>query len=135
MEAAQKKSDPLQKEPARILVVDDEEIIRNLIEDILVEEGYEVISARNGEEGLRIFKERQGCFDLIILDIIMPEADGQMFFYRAQKIKPDLTILLISGYSKSKVKDDLIRAGVRAYLPKPFTIAYFIDIVHRLLGE
>lgn len=117
----------------KVLVIDDERNIRELIEEILSESGYQVVTAKNGQEGIDIFIKERGQFDLAILDIIMPELDGKACFFEIKKVNPHIKVLLTSGFSKSNVKDELIKQGADAYISKPFNIDAFLKIVQRIL--
>ena len=117
----------------RVLVIDDEKNIRDLIDEILTEEGYEVFLARNGQDGVDLFEKYNGSFAVVILDIIMPELDGKDCYYRIKEINPRVKVILTSGYSKSNVKEELIRQGVDAYIPKPFNVDGFLETVQKIV--
>jgi len=111
---------PLRK--TRILVVDDEEVIRDVIQRKLLPEGYEVFLARDGEEGLRLALE--WLPDLAILDVIMPRMDG-LSLCRKMRDDPKLANLPIVFLTSRESVDDRIRgfeAGADDYLPKPFEL-------------
>ena len=117
----------------KILVIDDEKNIRELIEDILSEEGYQIFIAQNGKEGVEFFKKFSSQIDLVILDIIMPELDGKDCYYEIKKINPQIKVILTSGYSKSNIKDELLKNGVDAYVPKPFNVGILLKAVEQVL--
>ncbi|GEM_PF-2148469 len=121
------------RKPGKVLIVDDEMIIRDLLSDILATQGYSVLVAENGLVGLDIFKKQPSEIDMIILDIIMPEMNGHEFYFAVKKLKPDVKILLTSGFSKSNIKKELLDAGVDGYLPKPFTIKEVLEITEDIM--
>ncbi|MBN2425279.1 MAG: response regulator [Calditrichaceae bacterium] len=132
-----KKTEKIKKvnEPKlhKILLVDDEEIIRELILDVLPSNKYKVYTAANGKEGLKIFKQLSGEIDLVILDVVMPEMDGSELFDAIRKIRKDVKVIVTSGYSKASVRDRLALSDVNAFFPKPFIIDDLIALLNKLL--
>lgn len=106
----------------RILVIDDEEMIRSFLRDLLVEEGYEVVTAGNGEEGLALFDAEPA--DLVITDIIMPVKDGLDTILELKKKAPELPVIAISAGGNIPKERYLAVAGYMKNtrtLAKPFT--------------
>ncbi len=118
-----------------ILIVDDENIIRDLLHDVLVEQDYKVLLAKNGEEGLDLYKEYQQNIDITILDIIMPGISGKEVFEKIRDINPKAKIIITSGYSKQKITESLIADGANGFLPKPFNIDKLLDLINALMEE
>lgn len=116
-----------------ILVIDDEVIIRELLSDILKSQGYRVLTAENGKEGIKIYKSRKKIIDLIILDIIMPEMDGKQVYEKIKSLDDDARVLITSGYSKSKIREELLEKGVDGFLPKPFDIDALLKQLDNIL--
>jgi len=122
--------------PQRILVVDDEPNIRQLITLILEAEGYEVVQACNGLEAIEAL-DRHGC-QLIILDIMMPEMDGwevcRHIKSRIQTAKPPILILTVRNQPLDRVIGmEVVRAN--DYLTKPFDRKELLNCVEHLLGK
>jgi len=84
---------------AMILVVDDDESIRELLVKIVRLSGHEALTARNGLEAVTIFKSYPGSIDLVITDLKMPVMDGYESIRRMRDRRPDVTIICVSGYS------------------------------------
>ncbi len=103
----------------RILVVDDEPIIRIGCERILEETGYHVELAENGLFGLE--KVKAGSFDLAVIDLIMPEMGGLSLLEEIQKIDDKLICIVITGYATIETAVEAVKKGAYDYLPKPFT--------------
>jgi two-component system cell cycle sensor histidine kinase/response regulator CckA len=118
----------------RILVIDDEKNILELISDVLESAGYEVYVAENGRKGIEVFKQFSNDIDLVVLDIVMPEVGGVECFHEIRSIRADIKILLTSGYNKSEINEELIRDGIQAYLPKPFNLTDFLNTVEAVLS-
>ena len=116
----------------RILVVDDEAQIRTMLTQMLEQEGYEVLTAENGEEGLTLVQKQ--AFDLVITDMIMPVKDGLKFIMELIKDYPDLKILAISGGGAIKAERYLTMAGYLgdiATLEKPFKREMLLELVRK----
>ncbi|MBN2656541.1 MAG: cache domain-containing protein [Spirochaetales bacterium] len=103
-----------------ILLVDDEEFIRETGQGMLEDAGYRVITAGNGKEAVKIFEEKQSEIDLVILDVIMPEMNGIDAFYKIREIRGNCPVIMISGYSRSDDLNKLKESGVSAIIRKPF---------------
>jgi len=103
-----------------ILLVDDEEIIRHTTRAILTDLDYRVITAENGREALRIYRERRDEIDLVLLDMVMPEMDGTETFDGLKEIDPEVRIIASSGYSKEKEIEELMSRGLTAFIRKPY---------------
>jgi PAS domain S-box-containing protein len=108
---------------AAILVLEDEQLIRAMTEDMLVDLGYRVTTRENGESGLAYFREHWREIDLVILDMVMPLMSGPEAFRAMKEIDPDVKVLLASGYSAGGAARELLAEGVRGFLQKPFTLA------------
>jgi CheY-like chemotaxis protein len=118
----------------RILVVEDEETINNMIKDILEEERYQVDSASNGEEALA--KIEINSYDLIICDIRMPYMDGKLFYNEAIIKKNSLAdrFIFITGDPSSQTIDFINQTGNR-FLEKPFRIEEFRNVFYAVLSQ
>ena len=105
-----------------ILVVDDEEGIRDVFDVLLQLLGYKAVVVAGGKEAVEVFRKRKSEIDLVILDYIMPEWDGYKTFHELKKVNPEVKIVICSGYSERKGIDQIIKSGVSGVLPKPFTV-------------
>ena len=117
--------------PARILVVDDEELIRDLLKMVLTEEGYSVITAEGGEEAIRRLETMR--FDLIITDLVMPKVNGVEVLRSAKSIDPNYPVMVITGYPSVETVTRLVRLGAGDYLTKPFNLDMVKVTVAKLL--
>ncbi|MBP7552286.1 MAG: response regulator [Spirochaetes bacterium] len=122
-----------------ILVVDDEINIQNLLEDILVGEGYKIYLSDGGEESINIIKTNK--IDLIILDMMMPKASGQEL-YTSMKIKlegegkkaPPAIILTAHPGAENTQFLLMMEAGIKKLIPKPFQISELLDAVKECIN-
>ncbi len=102
---------------ASILIIDDERAIRNVLKDILNNEGYITDEAPDGEEGLKKFKA--GNFDVVLCDIKMPKIDGIEFLQQAKQLNGDVPIIIISGHGNIDTAVDAVKKGAFDYISKP----------------
>lgn len=119
-----------------ILVIDDEPSVLDVLRKILQLEGYEVITAANGEEGLELF--RQFPCDLVITDMVMPVKDGLQTILDLRKEKPDIPVVAMSGGGTISKERYLVIAGYLdkvITIPKPFSVESITGAVTTLLFE
>ncbi|MCX5871286.1 MAG: ATP-binding protein [Deltaproteobacteria bacterium] len=123
--------------PARgkehILVVDDEEQVLNIITSMLTGLGYRVTSKSSSQEALLLFMEIRDDFDLLITDYIMPLLTGVDLCAQIKKIRPDMPVILCTGYSEQIGEEVLKRAGVDEYFLKPVTLQGLAQVVRRVI--
>jgi len=106
----------------RILVVDDESAVRNVLALSLQHLGYDVEVAASGAEGLAKYKASESGFDLVILDMLMPHLSGSEVFFRLLERDPQVRVLLVSGFSSEEAVQSVLDGGGLGFLQKPFTI-------------
>ena len=116
---------------AKILIADDEQLIRKLIGDCLKKEGHEVLEAENGEVALRLFETNKDL-ELALLDIMMPEVDGWEVCRRIRE-KSDMPVILVSARSQDFDQIVGFEAGADDYVTKPFSLAVLSRRVETLL--
>jgi signal transduction histidine kinase/CheY-like chemotaxis protein len=131
-EVSQKQALPKGKEC--ILLVDDEEVIRDLGESILRGLGYEVVTASNGEEALRVYKERCDEIALVIMDRVMPKIDGIESYKLLKGINPHVRVIISSGYAADEALN-LKELGVLGFLDKPYRMAEMARMVRRSIDR
>lgn len=117
----------------RILIIEDEHIMRITAKAILENLGYEVVLASNGLTGLTLFRENPSAFDLVILDMIMPEMSGHECFTKMHKIAPNVRIILSSGFSKEEDVKDMMAKGLCKFIHKPFRSTTLSRIVYEAM--
>lgn len=101
----------------KILVVDDEEITRLSLAEILSLEGYQVVSAKNGEEALQKLEEE--IFDLVLADLVMKEVDGLQVMKAVKKLSPETVVIMLTAYGTLESAIEAMRWGAYDYLIKP----------------
>ena len=118
-----------------ILVIDDEEIIRNSLRAILTELGYNVFVASGGLQGLEIYKARENKISLIILDAVMADMSGLDVLNALKEIDPLVRVIIATGYSSESRSDQFRDAGALDFIPKPFTIDDLNNRIRRVLNN
>lgn len=117
----------------KILVVDDEEQIRKLIQTLLSGKGYQCATANDGLEALEKIKENK--FDAVITDILMPEMDGIALTKELSNCYQNLPIMVITGHTKDYSPKDAILAGAREFISKPFSSTEFLVRFEKMLSD
>lgn len=117
-----------------ILVVEDEQVVRELLRRILEKRGYRVVEGRNGVEALAVWEEHAGEIKMLISDLVMPEMGGRDLVDRLRASNPELPILLVSGYPYDPSERSL-PGDAPAFLRKPFLPRVLLREVRRLLDR
>ncbi len=117
-----------------ILIIDDEQMVRELARKILESKGYNVLVATGGEEGISIFKDRHEEIDLVLLDMIMPKKDGAEVFREIKLIDPDVKVVLVSGYSLDERAQEILNSGALAFIRKPYHPDELLEKIRELMG-
>ena len=120
-------------ERARILVIDDEKVIRDSCTRILITEGYSIKTAENGDIGLRLFKEFHP--DLVLVDLKMPGKSGMDVLEEIESIDPNVVKIVITGYATVSSAVDAMKRGAYDFIPKPFMPEELLLIVARGLEK
>lgn len=118
-----------------ILLVDDEEVIREMGKRMLGMFGYQVLLAQNGKEAVEIYRKSFRKIHLLILDMIMPKMNGKQTLIKCQHINPKVKALLASGYESSEKSDEHLNDGFSGYIKKPFMASEMLKMVRKTLGE
>jgi len=126
-------------EQSMILVIDDEEAIRESLIDILEFNGFQVTAADDGRRGIDLFQQHHAAVGLIILDLLMPGMSGTETLHQLRQIDPTITILLSSGYDEDEIAYLLDGAGVdqaNIHFPqKPYSLTTVIGVTRSLLQK
>ena len=118
---------------SRVLVVDDESSIRDLLSKTLALAEYEVDTSPDGRSALE--RLRLGNYDLLIADLKMPGMDGLTLIREAKRLKEDLPVIIITGFSTESSAIEAVNLGVAGYLTKPFRVPQVLAAAARALGE
>ena len=118
-----------------VLIVDDEESVRLVSKRMLEKYGCTVLTARDGREGVELFKRRSNDIVLVLLDLTMPHMDGRQAFKALKEIKPDIRVILCSGYGKEDARLRFQDEGLSGYLQKPFNFESLTGEIERVWNQ
>jgi FixJ family two-component response regulator len=117
---------------SKVLVIDDEKSILDSLSSILEDEGFTVLKAMDGKEGLAIFEEEKP--DIVLLDVWMPELDGIQVLKRIKKKDKNAIVIVISGHGTISTAVEAVKVGAYDFLEKPLSIEKVLEVVSRGLG-
>jgi CheY-like chemotaxis protein len=120
---------------ARILVVDDELTIREMMRDVLESSGCEVVLATDGVDALDAYRREWGRLDLVLLDMVMPRMGGLETFRRMIGMDRGARVLLCTGYADNDKAQRALKEGALGLLPKPFTMTELLSRIDRILAR
>jgi CheY-like chemotaxis protein len=129
---------PAQSESGRkglVLVIDDEDIVRNLAAAVLERRGFQVITAPDGRTGLELVNRYAPTVALVLLDLKMPGMSGDQVLNEVRLRYPDLPVLASSGYSEADALNLFGLTRVSGFLQKPYSPRMLVESVERILGE
>jgi PAS domain S-box-containing protein len=126
---------PLYDGTETLLLAEDEPLVREIEETLLREAGYKIISARDGNEALRLFSDHRDSIDLLVLDAIMPGKNGIDVFREIQKIDPQIKVIMVSGYtSEMMIVSEFIEKGMK-FMQKPVNPSEFLQAIREVLDR
>jgi two-component system, cell cycle sensor histidine kinase and response regulator CckA len=134
METAPENPQPLARGIGNILLVDDEEIIRDIASQMLERLGYGVRLASSGAEAVRMYREEEKDIRLVLLDLIMPGMSGSETFDAIRAVNPSARILLCSGYSSDDQAPEILSKGCAGFIQKPFGLGELSQKLKDILG-
>lgn len=125
----------VEKGEGTVLVVDDEEAIREVFGGMLSTLGYACLFAENSSAALSTFRKHAREIDVVLLDMVMPDAGGDIAYKALRKIDPGVKVILSSGYSREGRAEKIMKTGCNGFIQKPFTLEQLSKEVHRVLQE
>ncbi len=117
-----------------ILVVDDEEYILTADKAMLNTLGYEVLLANGGKEAIRVFGENKDRINLLILDLVMPDLSGETVYDRVKALRPDVRVILSSGYSIEGQAESILKKGCDGFIQKPYNLNQLAQKIREILA-
>jgi CheY-like chemotaxis protein len=126
---------PVARGSETILVIEDEEDLRELLTSMLHDYGYSILVARDGLEALERYRRHRQNIELIITDMDLPKLNGAAVSQAILNDNPDARIILISGFLEAALKESILASGVREFVAKPYTMAQMLQIIRKVLDE
>jgi two-component system, cell cycle sensor histidine kinase and response regulator CckA len=125
---------PFECRPGTVLVVEDEEGVRDLVHRVLQEQGHQVLDAADGDRAISMLEEFGAELDLVLSDVVVPGLGAGELDRRVRELRPDLPILFMSGYSRDEMVERGLVDPARPFIQKPFTGEELSELVYRELG-
>ena len=115
-----------------VLLVDDEETVREVACEMLKALGFEVISAVDGREAVELYRVKGDRIDLVLMDLNMPNLNGEEAFHALRHMDPQVRVILSSGFSEQEVTRKFLGKGLAGFIQKPYTLATLGNVIHAL---
>jgi len=122
---------PTASERLCVLVIDDEEVVRDMVAEVLAFEGFDVLLAADGFAGVRLLTERVASIDAVLLDLSMPGLSGEETFARLIAVRPDIPVILSSGYDNAEAVRRFEGRGPAGFIQKPYRPAELVEEIRR----
>jgi DNA-binding response OmpR family regulator len=116
-----------------ILVVEDEEMLRSLVKEVLTRAGYSVLFAVDGEDALRVYDAERGSIDLVLLDFGLPKLAGDEVLVALRERNPEVKVVFSTGYVRKEKSKELLDLGARGVVFKPYTVLDMLDTIRNVL--
>jgi two-component system cell cycle sensor histidine kinase/response regulator CckA len=110
-----------------VLVVEDERIMLRLLAKFLSRQGYQVLLAADGEQAIDGYCRHKTEIDVVLLDVGLPKVSGVDVFCKMKKENPDVRVVVASGYLDAQMKTEMYRAGVKAFVDKPYLLPEMLE--------
>jgi two-component system, cell cycle sensor histidine kinase and response regulator CckA len=117
-----------------VLVVEDEQLMRRLLERILSSQDTLVLLAADGQEALDIYRDHRGEINVVLLDLGLPKISGWEVFNHLKQENPDVRVIVASGYMEPDVKSKMHDAGVEHFIEKPYRLDQLIETLHGVIN-
>ncbi|HSK87068.1 MAG TPA: response regulator [Anaerolineales bacterium] len=117
----------------RVLIADDEKLLRSLMTNILCHDGFETVAVEDGLQALQVLEDSPD-FSLVISDIQMPRMDGMSLLQNMRQFYPNIPVLITSVHTSISTMEAILQQGA-VYLPRPFTARQLIDAAHQAINS
>jgi CheY-like chemotaxis protein len=117
------------------LIIEDEHLVMEVNRAIVEKLGYGVLEAKSGKEALRIAEQYEGPIDFVLLDVILPDMSGNQIYPKLKEIRPDLKVIVCSGFTLDGPAREILDAGAESFLPKPFSVAALSQTLEDILSN
>ena len=122
-------------EHPHILLIEDEDTICEIVTYMLESVEASVTVCKSGKQGVSTYRDRWQSIDLVILDLLMPEMDGEETFYQLRDINPNLVVLISSGFGLDEKSERLLKEGARGFIQKPFRLGPLVEKIREILPD
>lgn len=116
-----------------ILIIEDEEVLRDLLQSVLEDEGYKVIAATDGLGAVEIFRSHHESISLVITDMGLPKMGGWEAFEEMKKIDPNVRTIMASGFLAVSLRNEMLKAGAKEFIQKPYAPEIILQKIRDVL--
>lgn len=116
-----------------VLLVEDDEILRDLVKIVLEGKGFCVLEAKDGEEALDVYSHHKAEIDVVLSDMGLPYLGGREILHKMKEIDPNAKVILSSGYSDPKIESEMLKEGATDYVPKPYDVGEITKKIREIL--
>ena len=131
----EKRANEFESGSGRVLVVEDEQIVRSLARRLLEKQGYEVVEAINGNAAWELCETQGLSFDLVLTDVVMPGMSGPRLIEKLRTSRSDMKVIYMSGYVDEELEQDALGQPNTRFIQKPFSVGRLLDLIQNLLGK
>ena len=118
-----------------ILLVEDEDLVVEISRKMMTRLGYQTRVAKNGQEAMRISTNPEANFDLVLLDMKLPDMDAREIFFALKKARPETKVIIFSGYAIDGPVQEILDAGADGFIQKPFSFSTLSSQLRAVLGN
>ena len=117
------------------LIIEDEHLVMEVNRAIVEKLGYDVLEAKSGKDALRIAEQYEGHIDFALLDVILPDMSGNQIYPKLKEFRPNLKVIVCSGFTLDGPAREILNAGAESFLPKPFSVAALSQALEDILNK
>jgi two-component system, cell cycle sensor histidine kinase and response regulator CckA len=116
-----------------ILIVEDERLMLRLVEKVLLQHGYQVLVASDGEEAIEVYRRHKLEIDVVLLDVDLPKLTGWDVLLKMKEENPDVRVVIATGFLEPKMKTEMFRVTVKHFVDKPYMLDEVVETLQSLI--
>jgi CheY-like chemotaxis protein len=116
-----------------ILIVEDEQLMLRLVEKVLLQHGYQVLVASDGEEAIEVYRRHKLEIDVVLLDVDLPKLTGWDVLLKMKEENPDVRVVIATGFLEPKMKTEMFRVTVKHFVDKPYMLDEVVETLQTLI--
>jgi two-component system cell cycle sensor histidine kinase/response regulator CckA len=116
-----------------ILIVEDERLMLRLVEKVLLQHGYQVLVASDGEEAIEVYRRHKLEIDVVLLDVDLPKLTGWDVLLKMKEENPDVRVVIATGFLEPKMKTEMFRVTVKHFVDKPYMLDEVVETLQTLI--
>jgi CheY-like chemotaxis protein len=116
-----------------ILIVEDEQVMLRVVEKVLLQHGYQVLVASDGEEAIEVYRRHKLEIDVVLLDVDLPKLTGWDVLLKMKEENPDVRVVIATGFLEPKMKTEMFRVTVKHFVDKPYMLDEVVETLQTLI--